>query len=206
MPYKTEHSCRLRDPSTVRITGRKAGSGKNPDRLLGKTRAGTTVVQSLRFPVARFTEAEARAACGSSGGTFEAADPTANYLDAQLVVPGGGGCGGGPCTPPGEPPAEGPPASSDGVGHQPGTIGIYTSPDILDGHTHRIWSEAWDRERKVGVTECFGGGNSSIPVHAHAILNNQVVTYKRGAYTSDHGSVPLEEVVLDEAAEPDSNG
>jgi hypothetical protein len=77
-PYPNEHSCRLRDPETLKIvgSGERKHNGKTYRVIYGKPKdkpdAGS-VEQAYRYPVKTWSEAEARKHCQDHGGSFEPA-------------------------------------------------------------------------------------------------------------------------------------
>ena len=77
MPYPNEMSCRLADPGEFQKNSfRRIKRGRLVliiARPKGKT---TTRTQAMRYPIADWSEAEARADCKEKGGTFEAAAKT----------------------------------------------------------------------------------------------------------------------------------
>ncbi len=80
--FPNEHACRIRDPgdfqqdSFRRIT-RETDSGKEFAIIIGRLEGEeTTTAQSFRYPIADWTEAEAKERCESADGIlFEPAEP-----------------------------------------------------------------------------------------------------------------------------------
>lgn len=84
MPFHNEHACRLVPPEKfdeeafdfegkkVKFLSKEQASGMRV--IFGKIE-GKTTAQTLRFPVDKFTPAEARKKCTDAGGTFEPAKP-----------------------------------------------------------------------------------------------------------------------------------
>ena len=77
-PYPNEHSCRLKDPSTLDIvgSGERKHNGKTYRVIFGKPKGkpkAASVEQAYRYPVGSWTEAEARNHCKAHGGSFEPA-------------------------------------------------------------------------------------------------------------------------------------
>ena len=77
-PYPNEHSCRLRDPSTLDIVGseERKHNGKAYRVIFGKpkgkSKAGS-VEQAYRYPVETWSESEAHKHCQAHDGAFEPA-------------------------------------------------------------------------------------------------------------------------------------
>ncbi len=75
MPYPNEHACRLVDPSEFEPGSfRRLHMGSGADGIVGRLKGqSTTTLQTIRYPTASFSAAEARAHCARHKGSFEAA-------------------------------------------------------------------------------------------------------------------------------------
>ena len=76
MPYPNEHACRMKEPGDFQANSfKRIMRGKLAmiiARLKGET---TTTLQAFRYPIADWSEADARAHCEKQGGRFEPAKP-----------------------------------------------------------------------------------------------------------------------------------
>lgn len=74
MPYRGEHSCRIRQPGEFQPESfRRIKNGKL-SIIIGKLKGeSSTTTQAFRYPTESWTEAEARAHCEKQEGRFEAA-------------------------------------------------------------------------------------------------------------------------------------
>lgn len=88
MPYPNEHACRLKSPGDFTPDSfRRITQGKL-SVIIGRLRGqSSTTPQAYRYPVDKWTEADARAHCFEAGGQFEAAAIEKAAVD---VLPTGG--------------------------------------------------------------------------------------------------------------------
>ena len=74
MPYENEHACRIREPNEFQKKSfrriKKGSLSIIIGKLLGKS---TTTTQAFRYPITKYTTAEARKHCKKNKGKFEAA-------------------------------------------------------------------------------------------------------------------------------------
>jgi len=74
MPYPSEHSCRLADPSGFdKDTFRRKKSGNVSLIMAKKPGKDTMELQAIRYPIGDWDEKAARESCQEKGGTFEPA-------------------------------------------------------------------------------------------------------------------------------------
>ena len=77
MPYKNEHSCRLKPPDYDQYARKncyKKHDGKCIDFIFGVISPDESELQAMRYPKDIWTEGAARSHCESKDGTFEPAE------------------------------------------------------------------------------------------------------------------------------------
>lgn len=84
MPYPSEHSCRIKDPSLFKKDSfRRIHLAKGLDAIIGRLRGKTTTTtQSLRYKKAVWDAERARKHCNAKGGRFEAASKSLDMSPA----------------------------------------------------------------------------------------------------------------------------
>jgi len=85
MPFKKFHSCRVVDPKKFEKDSFRTITSGKMRMIIGRLKGeDTTTVQSYRYPVADWTEKEAREHCKENGGLFEEAAKE-NNMDKQFT-------------------------------------------------------------------------------------------------------------------------
>lgn len=87
MPYPNEHSCRIEPPDNfVRFRRENNFQGSGYAVVWGITDKGKAVMQAIRYPTGKWTEAKARSHCQEKGGSFHAASQGAQRLENLAVA------------------------------------------------------------------------------------------------------------------------
>ena len=85
MPFPNEHSCRLASPGSFRKDSfRRKKSGKVSLVMAKRPGSDTMELQSIRYPIADWSEGDARESCKEKGGTFEPAAPKEKSVDTTV--------------------------------------------------------------------------------------------------------------------------
>lgn len=83
MPYRNEHSCRLKNPALFQSDSFRRIEQGPLSIIIGRLKGHVeTTTQAYRYPIDKWSEIEARSHCEKEGGSFHPAQPAEALLEA----------------------------------------------------------------------------------------------------------------------------